>query len=133
MSSVSRTARLLELQALNALQKLELQKLGVRREIEEQMDYFRAQEQEEEDQDEAKKKPKEPAEDEPTKDSVELLALEEGLQRLGTIEPELCTLVEMRFFGGLSLPEISSAIEVSQRTLERRWQAVRAWLYGEVT
>lgn len=65
--------------------------------------------------------------------ALDVLELDEALGRLDEQDPELAQVVEMRFFGGLSLPEISDAIDVPQRTLERRWKLARAWLHAELT
>lgn len=66
-------------------------------------------------------------------DELDLLALEEGLQRLEEIEPGLCRVVEMRFFGGLSHPEIARATGTSLRTVERNWRLARAWLQSNLS
>jgi DNA-directed RNA polymerase specialized sigma24 family protein len=59
---------------------------------------------------------------------VELLALDEALHRLAEMAPNLVDLVEMRFFGGLSHPEVAAAIGVSERTARREWTKARALL-----
>lgn len=65
--------------------------------------------------------------------AFDLLALDEALERLAGFDEEMARAVELRFFGGLSVDETARIIGMPKRTLERRWQAVRAWLYGEVT
>ncbi len=65
--------------------------------------------------------------------SVDLLDLEEGLNRLEEIDPSLSRVVEMRFFGGLSHGEIAEATSSSLRTVERNWRAARAWLQANLT
>jgi RNA polymerase sigma factor (TIGR02999 family) len=65
--------------------------------------------------------------------AVDILALEEGLVRLGEADPELCRLVEMRFFGGLKHEEIAEVMGVSVRTVERHWRAARAFLSTELS
>ena len=59
---------------------------------------------------------------------VELLALDNALQRLQEIHPRKSAVVEMRFFGGLSLEEIAGVLNVSRLTVSRDWSFARAWL-----
>lgn len=60
--------------------------------------------------------------------SIDLLALDEALSRLAGFDSALARLVELRFFGGLTVEETASALEVSARTVRRDWQFARAWL-----
>jgi len=64
--------------------------------------------------------------------SDELLALDEALERLAAVDPELARLVEWRFFAGLSVEEIARVLEVSDRTVKRQWRAARAFLYQQL-
>jgi RNA polymerase sigma factor (TIGR02999 family) len=59
----------------------------------------------------------------------DLLALDEALERLGSVSPEQARVVELRVFAGLSAEEISTALGVSVPTVTRRWRAARAWLF----
>jgi RNA polymerase sigma factor (TIGR02999 family) len=59
----------------------------------------------------------------------DLLALNEALERLGTLSPRLGQLVEYRFFGGLTHEEIAEVMGVSVRTVKRDWTRARTWLY----
>ena len=61
-----------------------------------------------------------------------LVALDDALERLGTMQPRLRTLVEHRFFGGLSEREIAEVLGVSERTVQRDWMRARAWLHKEL-
>jgi RNA polymerase sigma factor (TIGR02999 family) len=63
---------------------------------------------------------------------LDVLALEEALEKLETFDPELCRVVEMRFFAGLPHPEISRITGLPLRTVERRWRQARAWLRTEL-
>lgn len=63
---------------------------------------------------------------------VDVLALDESLQRLGMLEPRQVHLVELRFFGGLSIEEAAGALNVSPATAKRDWTAARAWLYRDL-
>jgi RNA polymerase sigma-70 factor, ECF subfamily len=61
--------------------------------------------------------------------SVDLLALDEALTRLSDLDSRQARIVEMRFFGGLTLDEIAATFGVSERTVKRDWQKARAFLY----
>jgi RNA polymerase sigma factor (TIGR02999 family) len=65
-------------------------------------------------------------------DQDEALALDEALTKLQTVDPTAFDLVRLRFFAGLSLPQASEALGLSQRTAERSWTYARAWLRGEL-
>jgi RNA polymerase sigma factor (TIGR02999 family) len=58
----------------------------------------------------------------------ELLRLDEALAELERVDPESARLVELKFFAGLTLEEIATALDTSSSTIERRWRAARAWL-----
>jgi RNA polymerase sigma factor (TIGR02999 family) len=60
---------------------------------------------------------------------VDILALDQALSRLAEKDPQLATVVECRFFGGLSEVEIAAALGVSERTVERHWRRARTYLY----
>lgn len=64
--------------------------------------------------------------------AVDLLALDEALQRLATVDPRKCHVVELRFFGGLTLEETAEVLHLSTPTIEREWRAARAWLHTEL-
>lgn len=57
-----------------------------------------------------------------------LVDLDECLRRLGEVDPNYVRLVELRFFCGMSMPEIAKALDVPLRSLERDWAAAKAWL-----
>ncbi|HEX7052001.1 MAG TPA: ECF-type sigma factor [Longimicrobiales bacterium] len=59
----------------------------------------------------------------------DLLALNEALERLGSLNPRLGQLIEYRFFGGLTHEEIAEVMGLSVRTVKRDWTRARAWLY----
>ena len=61
-----------------------------------------------------------------------LLGLDDALNRLAQLDPRKSQVVEMRFFGGLSLDETAEALKVSTKTVQRDWQLARAWLYREL-
>lgn len=67
-----------------------------------------------------------------TPESADVLALDEALQRLEALDPRKSRIVEMRFFGGLSLEETAEALNVSVATVRRDWSLARAWLFREL-
>jgi RNA polymerase sigma factor (TIGR02999 family) len=62
----------------------------------------------------------------------DVLALDEALTRLETLDPELARLVELRFFGGLSVEETARALGKSEPTVVRGWRVARLWLQREL-
>ena len=64
---------------------------------------------------------------------IDLLALDEALQRLQAIDPEQARLVELRFFGGLTIEEAAEAMNISAATVKRHWTIARAWLARELS
>jgi RNA polymerase sigma-70 factor, ECF subfamily len=60
---------------------------------------------------------------------VDVLALDEALSDLATLDPRLCQVVEMRFFAGLTIDETAEALKVSTATVERDWTVAKAWLH----
>lgn len=63
---------------------------------------------------------------------AEIIVLDDALKTLAEIDPRKCLLVELRYFGGLSVGETADAMNLSPRTVMREWQAARAWLYREL-
>ena len=61
---------------------------------------------------------------------VELVALEDALERLAALDGRKARVVELRFFGGLTVPEVADVLGVSVATVEREWSFARAWLYA---
>ena len=59
---------------------------------------------------------------------VDLLALDEALSRLAVLEPLQARIVELRYFGGLTIEETSEVVGVSPATIKREWAMARAWL-----
>jgi RNA polymerase sigma-70 factor (ECF subfamily) len=64
--------------------------------------------------------------------SVELIALDDALDRLAKIDIRRSKIVELRFFGGLSEQETGEVLGISTRTVKRDWRIAKAWLYNEV-
>ena len=65
--------------------------------------------------------------------AAELVALDEALLELSRIDERKSRVVELRYFGGLSLEETAAALNVSVMTVRRDWRAAKAWLYRAVT
>jgi RNA polymerase sigma factor (TIGR02999 family) len=63
----------------------------------------------------------------------DVLALDELLVRLATFDARKSRLVELRYFGGLSLEETAGVLEIAPRTVEREWRMARAWLHTQLT
>ena len=63
---------------------------------------------------------------------VDLMTLDEALERLGEDSPESIRVVEMRFFAGMTVQETAVALGVSDSTVERDWRYARAWLFREL-
>ncbi|HEX4947250.1 MAG TPA: sigma-70 family RNA polymerase sigma factor [Blastocatellia bacterium] len=63
---------------------------------------------------------------------TEIIALDDALTTLAEIDVRKCLLVELRYFGGLSVEETAEVMQLSPRTVLREWQAARAWLYREL-
>jgi len=66
---------------------------------------------------------------EPTED---LLALDEALTRLTAHDPIKAEVVKLRFFAGLTMPEVALSLDISLATAERYWTYARTWLYAEI-
>jgi len=64
---------------------------------------------------------------------VDLLALDDALNELAKMNPRQSRIVELKFFGGLSIEEVSDVLGVSPATVERDWAVARAWLYREIS
>jgi RNA polymerase sigma factor (TIGR02999 family) len=59
---------------------------------------------------------------------IDILALDEALNRLAALDPEQARIVELRYFGGLTVEETAEAVGVSPATVKRQWAMARAWL-----
>ncbi len=68
-------------------------------------------------------------EDGASQKAIEILALDEALGTLARLDPRLVKLVELRFFGGLSVSETAEVLAVSERTVKRDWRKAKAFLY----
>jgi RNA polymerase sigma factor (TIGR02999 family) len=68
----------------------------------------------------------------PTSPWMELLALDEALNRLKALDPQQASVVELRFFGELSVEETAQCLGISPATVKREWATARAWLLREL-
>jgi RNA polymerase sigma factor (sigma-70 family) len=63
---------------------------------------------------------------------VDISALDDALKSLTELDPRKSQIVELRFFGGLSVKETAEHLKISPRTVMREWSLAKAWLYGEL-
>jgi RNA polymerase sigma-70 factor (ECF subfamily) len=69
----------------------------------------------------------------PMDSDAELIGLDLALNELADIDERQAKIVEMKFFGGLSAPEISEALGISRATVDRDWATARVWLHRQIT
>jgi RNA polymerase sigma factor (TIGR02999 family) len=65
--------------------------------------------------------------------AADVIALDEALTRLAEFDPQQAQLVELRFFGGLSMEDAAGVLGVSRTTVKRNWNLAKAWLARELT
>jgi len=65
--------------------------------------------------------------------NLDLIALDQALDRLAKIDPRQVRIVELRYFGGLSLESTAAALNISRATTARDWNVARIWLHRELT
>lgn len=65
--------------------------------------------------------------------SAELVALDDALNQLNEVDPQKARVVELRYFGGLSIEETAEVMGVSVPTVNRHWRMAKAWLYSELS
>jgi RNA polymerase sigma factor (TIGR02999 family) len=66
-------------------------------------------------------------------DAVDAFELDRALARLEALDPQQGRIVELRFFGGLTIQETADVMQLSSGTVKRDWSVARAWLYRELT
>lgn len=76
--------------------------------------------------------PGSPAAEGSSLDAVELIALNDALERLAVLDPQKARLVDLRYFAGFSIPEAAAALGVSTATVGREWAIARMWLRREL-
>lgn len=70
---------------------------------------------------------------EPSLDVLDALALDTALQKLEALDPDQGRIVELRFFGGLTVEETAAVLGISPATVKREWALAKGWLYRELT
>ena len=68
-----------------------------------------------------------------TPGGVDVLALDTALEKLAALDPQQAKIVELRYFGGLTVEEAAEALEISPATVKRHWTVARAWLHKELS
>ena len=63
----------------------------------------------------------------------DVLAIDELLTRLAAFDARKSRVIELRYFGGLSLEETAQVLQISRATVDREWRTARAWLYQQLT
>jgi RNA polymerase sigma factor (TIGR02999 family) len=63
---------------------------------------------------------------------IDIVALDDALGRLSTLDPQQGRLIELRFFGGLSIEETAVVLGISPATVKREWATARAWMRREL-
>lgn len=64
---------------------------------------------------------------------IDLTRVDEALRELEQFDPRQCQIVELRFFGGLTVPEIGSVLGISTATVQREWALAKVWLHRELS
>lgn len=71
--------------------------------------------------------------DDSRKPGLDLIALDNAMNQLASLDPRQCKIVELRFFGGLSIEEAAEVVEISPATAKREWATARVWLHRTMT
>ena len=68
-----------------------------------------------------------------TQNEVDVLAIHEALNKLEKVDEERARIVELRFYGGLTIDEVAEVMGMSRRTVQKKWTGTKAWLRRELT
>jgi RNA polymerase sigma factor (TIGR02999 family) len=68
-----------------------------------------------------------------TAGGVDVLALDSALGKLAALDPQQAKIVELRYFGGMTVEEVAESLDISPATVKRHWAVARAWLHQELT
>ena len=68
-----------------------------------------------------------------TTGGVDVLALDAALEKLAALDPQQAKIVELRYFGGMTVEEVAESLDISPATVKRHWTVARAWLHKELT
>jgi RNA polymerase sigma-70 factor (ECF subfamily) len=66
------------------------------------------------------------------RDDRDLLAVDEAIKKLAKLDPQQAQIVELRFFGGMTVQEVADVLQIPKRSVEREWTMIRAWLRSEL-
>jgi RNA polymerase sigma factor (TIGR02999 family) len=66
------------------------------------------------------------------RDDRDLLTVDEAIEKLAKLDPKQAQIVELRFFGGMSVQEVADVLQIPKRSVEREWTMIRAWLRKEL-
>jgi RNA polymerase sigma factor (sigma-70 family) len=69
----------------------------------------------------------------PGSGGVDVLALDAALERLAALDAQQAKIVELRYFGGMTVEEVAESLDISPATVKRHWTVARAWLHKELT
>lgn len=69
----------------------------------------------------------------PQERDLDLVALDDALTTLAQIDPQQSRIIELRFFGGLTIEETAEVLGISPATVKRDWNMAKAWLFGEIS
>ncbi len=64
--------------------------------------------------------------------NVDIVALDQALTRLAAFDPRQASIVDLKFFAGLSIDDIAETLEISPATVKREWNSAKAWLFSEI-
>jgi RNA polymerase sigma factor (TIGR02999 family) len=65
--------------------------------------------------------------------AVDVIELDTALEKLAALDPQQAKIVELRYFGGMTVEEVAEALDISPATVKRHWTMARAWLHKELT
>jgi RNA polymerase sigma factor (TIGR02999 family) len=65
--------------------------------------------------------------------TIDVVALDDALNQLAAMDPQQSRIVELRFFGGLTIAETADALDISPTTVKREWTSAKAWLHAEIS
>lgn len=65
--------------------------------------------------------------------TVDLILLDEALKRLAEFDPQQAKIIELRFFGGLTIEEVASVLQISESTVNREWRSAKAWIMSQIS
>ena len=69
----------------------------------------------------------------PQERDLDLVALDDALTTLAQVDPQQSRIIELRFFGGLTIEETAEVLGISPATVKRDWNMAKAWLFGEIS